>query len=95
MVAKGLLEESKKDFAKLDKTDYLKFVKPDDLKRLQQVKTEYGRMSANALMKHTYINYPFYATKSEVAAEILDAMNWKKLKLATTQQQNCFVYDWL
>lgn len=72
MVAKGLLEESKKHFAKLDKTDYLKLVKPDDLKHLQQVKAEYGRMSANTLMKHTYINYPFYATKSEVAAEILD-----------------------
>jgi hypothetical protein len=72
MVAKGLLEESNKDFVKVDKKDYLKLVKPEDLKRLHQVKMEYGRMSANALMKHTYINYPFYATKSEVASEILD-----------------------
>lgn len=72
MVVKGLLEESKKDFIKRDKKDYLKLIKPDDLKRLQQVKAEYGRMNTKALMKHTYINYPFYATKSEVAAEILD-----------------------
>lgn len=72
MVTKGLLKESKKDFIKLDKKDYLKLIKPGDLKRLQQVKAEYGRMNTKALMKHTYINYPFYATKSEVAAEILD-----------------------
>jgi uncharacterized protein (DUF488 family) len=74
------LEESKKHFAKLDKTDYLKLVKPDDLKHLQQVKAEYGRMSAKTLMKHTYINYPFYATKSEVAAEILDKEELAKVE---------------
>jgi uncharacterized protein (DUF488 family) len=28
-------------------------------------------MSANALMKHTYINFPFYAIKSEVVENIL------------------------
>jgi len=80
MAAKGLLEESKKHFSKLDKTDYLKLIKPDDLKRLQQVKTEYGRMSANTLMRHTYINHPFYATKSEVAAEILTETEREKVE---------------
>jgi uncharacterized protein (DUF488 family) len=82
MVSKGLLAESQKHFAKLDKTDYLKLVKPEDLKHLQQVKTEYGRMSANTLMKHTYINYPFYATRSEVAADILDDTELEKVKAA-------------
>lgn len=82
MVSKGLLTESQKHFAKLDKTDYLKLVKPEDLKRLQQVKTEYGKMSANTLMKHTYINYPFYATRSEVAADILDKTELEKVKAA-------------
>ena len=82
MVAKGLLGESKKHFSKLDKTNYLKLVKPEDLKHLQQVKVEYGRMSANALMKHTYINYPFYATRSEVAADILDTNELEKVKAA-------------
>jgi uncharacterized protein (DUF488 family) len=80
MVAKGLLEELKKDVVKLDKKDYLKLIKSEDLKRLQQVKAEYGRMSTNALMKHTYINYPFYATKSEVAAEILDKHELDKVE---------------
>ena len=82
MVSKGLLAESQKHFAKLDITDYLNLVKPEDLKHLQQVKTEYGRMSANTLMKHTYINYPFYATRSEVAADILNDTELEKVKAA-------------
>ncbi len=82
MVSKGLLAESQKHFDKLDKTDYLKLVKNDDLKRLQQVKAEYGKMSSKVLMKHTYINYPFYATRSEVAADILDKTELDKVKAA-------------
>jgi uncharacterized protein (DUF488 family) len=82
MVAKGLLIESQKFFVKPDKTNYLQLVKPEDLKHLHQVKMEYGKMSANALMKHTYINYPFYAINSEVAADILNTNELEKVKAA-------------
>jgi uncharacterized protein (DUF488 family) len=92
MVSKGLLDESQKHFTKLDRTDYLKLVKSDDLKHLQQVKTEYGRMSANALMKHTYINYPFYATRSEVAADILDRSEMEKVKAAKPYGANTVLF---
>jgi uncharacterized protein (DUF488 family) len=82
MVSKGLLEESQKHFAKMDKINYLKLVKTEDLKHLQKVKAEYGKMSANTLMKHTYVNYPFYAIRSEVAANILDKTELEKVKAA-------------
>ena len=82
MYAKGLLEESQKHFTKLDKKDYLKHLKPEDLKHLQQVKKEYGRLSLNTLVKHTYVNYPFYATKSEFAADILSRDELEKVKSA-------------
>ena len=71
MVKRGFLTEDEKTLAKKDPTDYLKQLKPVDLKLLQEVKTNYGKMSANALMKHTYINFPFFAIKSEVAESIL------------------------
>ena len=71
MASKGILSETKESFSKLDKTDYLKTLKPNDYKQLLEVKTIYGKMSANVLMKHTYINYPFYATRSETAGNIL------------------------
>jgi uncharacterized protein YwgA len=67
MARKGFLEECENYYEKTDKTDYLKQLNPDDKNFLAEVKSIYGKMSANALMKHTYLNYPFYAIKSEAA----------------------------
>jgi len=86
------LAESQKHFAKLDKTDYLKLVKPEDFKHLQQVKTDYGKMSANTLMKHTYINYPFYATKSEVAADILTEAELQKVEASKPKNNETVLF---
>ena len=72
MVTRGFLKEDETHFAKIDKTDYLLLIKPEDKKLLQEVKNNYGKMSANALMKHTYVNFPFYAIRSEVAEKILN-----------------------
>ncbi len=82
MTTRGMLAESKDHFTKMDKVDYFKQLKPNDQKYLLEVKVSYGKMSARALMKHTYINYPFYATKSEVAADILDKNELEKVKCA-------------
>lgn len=71
MVTRGFLNEDEKSFERNDKIDYLKQLKPTDLKLLLEVKDNYGKMSAKALMKHTYINFPFYAIKSEAAENIL------------------------
>ena len=79
MVSRGLLGEDEKWFEKIDKIDYLKQLKATDLKLLQEVKANYGRMSATALMKHTYLNYPFYAIKSEVAVNILTKDELEKI----------------
>jgi predicted nucleotidyltransferase len=92
MVAKGLLEESKKDFVKLDQRDYLTWVKTEDLKLLQRVKTAYGRMNINALMKHTYIHYPFYAINSEVAAKILDKHELEKVEAARPHNNETILF---
>jgi uncharacterized protein (DUF488 family) len=79
MIAKGFLNEDEKHFYLKDpnatngagRIDYLKQLKPADQKLLQEVKANYGKMSAKALMKHTYTNFPFYAIKSEAAENIL------------------------
>jgi uncharacterized protein (DUF488 family) len=39
-------------------------------------------MSATALMKHTYINFPFYAIKSETAGNILNKEELEKVSKA-------------
>jgi len=79
MVTRGFLNEDEKTFEKKDKVDYLKQLKPEDLKLIQEVKTNYGKMSAAALMKYTYTNFPFYATRSEVAESILTKEEFEKV----------------
>ena len=79
MVTRGFLTEGKEHFEKKDKTDYLKLLKPDDKNFLLEVKSNYSGMSANALMKHTYINYPFFATRSEAAERILSKTELQKV----------------
>ena len=71
MVRKGLLREEDKCIEKIDQTNYVEQLKPNDRSLLQEVKFIYGALSSTDLMKHTYISYPFYAINSEVAENIL------------------------
>jgi uncharacterized protein (DUF488 family) len=82
MVTRGILNEDEKSFQKNDDTDYLKQLKPADLKLLHEVKNNYGNMSSTALMKHTYINFPFYAIRSEAAEGILTKAELEKVNKA-------------
>lgn len=72
MVKKGILNETESIFSKNETVEYFKMLKLSDQKKIQELKSLYGNMGAGSLMKHTYINYPFWATKSLKAKEILD-----------------------
>jgi uncharacterized protein (DUF488 family) len=92
MVKRGFLSEDEKTFTKQDPTDFLKQLKPADLKLLQEVKIHYGKMSANALMKHTYINFPFYAIKSEVVGNILSEEELETVAKAKPKNNNTVLF---
>lgn len=92
MTSKGILNENKESFFKADVADYLQLIKPEDKKYLLDIKELYGKMSANALMKHTYLNYPFYAIKSEVAERILNAEELEKVKRAYLQKSETVLF---
>jgi uncharacterized protein (DUF488 family) len=78
MAQKGILSESKDCFTSKDTTDYLKAIKQEDKVYLQEVKTLYGNMSSQALMKHTYINFPYWAINS-TATNILSSAELAKV----------------
>ena len=92
MVSRGLLREDETQFEKIDNTDYLNQLKPADLKLLQEVKINYGNMSATALMKHTYLNHPFYAIKSEAAERILTKDEFEKVKMSKPQGSDTVLF---
>lgn len=79
MASKGMLTETDSHFKSNEKTDYLMALKETDKKQLEEIKMLYGKMTANALMKHTYINFPYWATKSIKAESILTSDEFEKV----------------
>lgn len=92
MVTRGFLTENEKSFTKNDPTDYLKQLKPADLKLLQEVKANYGKLSSTALMKHTYLNFPFYAINSEAASNILTEEELDTINKARPKGNNTILF---
>lgn len=71
MVKKGILIETTSHFTSNDTANYFNTLKADDKKLMLYVKDKYGKMNADSLMKHTYINFPYTAINSLKAKEIL------------------------
>lgn len=82
MSEKGLIKETDSHFTFSSKTDYSKTLTDTDKKILVQVKALYGKMDSNALMKHTYVNYPYFAINSTVAKNILTKAELNKVNEA-------------
>lgn len=80
MVTKELLSESEKGYTKIDKTDYLPSLKEKDRALLTETIAKYGNMSNESLIRHTYINFPYYAIKSSIAKKILTEEYYNKVK---------------
>lgn len=78
MAQKGILSETESRFTSNDTTDYLKVIKQEDKAYLEEVKARYGRMDTQALMKHTYINFPYWAINS-TATNILSPTELEKV----------------
>lgn len=92
MATKRILNESEIYFGKKDKTDYFKQLKDSDRKTLQEIKTLYGKMNSNALMKHTYLNFPFYAINSIKVAELLNKEELDKVAKAKPRSKKTILF---
>jgi len=84
----GLVKESEYLWEKLDTTDYLEELKPEDKASVRSVRNQYGALSKDELIELTYRTYPFYAINSTIASCILggEALETvKKLKKSNTE----------
>lgn len=79
MVSKGILSETSNCFICNERIDYFEMLKEEDKKLILNVKNNYGKLSANALMKYTYINFPYWAINSVRAKEILTTEQFEKI----------------
>ena len=71
MVKRGLLSETSSHYLSLATKKYISELNEEDKQKLTAVEELYGEMSAHALMKHTYRNFPYTAIKSIKAPTIL------------------------
>lgn len=86
MVKKGQLSETVRNYRKVDEKNYIKELKGNDKDLLMDVYNLYGNMHRNSLIKHTYINFPFYAINSRMAAHILTDKMMDKVRQSTPNQ---------
>lgn len=79
MVRKGILTDFDNYYTVNEPVDYFKLLKDADKRLMLQVKAQYGQMNANALMKHTYLNFPYWAINSVKAKDILTTEQLEKV----------------
>lgn len=92
LVKKGILNETESSFKRIDNVDYLNSIKLSDRNKIEEIKNLYGNMSANSLMLHTYINYPFWAIKSLKAKELLNENYYKRVLNVIPKNNKTILY---
>lgn len=78
-----ITESSKGRYIELIKNneDYCAGLDLFDRQSLIAVKNEFGELTQTELIRYTYINYPFWATKSSIAEQILTKEEFAKVNL--------------
>jgi len=92
MATKQQLQETESSYVKQDPVDYIKSLKEGDRKILLYIKNLYGKMDNAALMKHTYINYPYYAINSVAAENILTPDQLVKVDNARSKAEETILF---
>ena len=92
MVKKGYLSETENKYCTRDTSNYFQKLKPADARLLQQVVTDYGHMSRNALIKHTYLNFPFYAINSTIANDVLSGHLYDRVEEAIPNDEETTLF---
>jgi uncharacterized protein (DUF488 family) len=92
MVKKEYLSESEKGYTKTDPKDYLNTIKTKDRELLTETVERYGDMGNETLIKHTYINFPYYAINSTIAERILSDNYFKRVLKSIPNQTKKSVF---
>lgn len=92
MVNKGILSETISHFTSNETINYFNTLKADDKKLMLYVKDQYGKMNADALMKHTYLNFPYWAINSIKAKEILTLQQLEKVNNSRPKNDETVLY---
>lgn len=76
----NLVNETANGWECSDDTSYIDTLKKEDRAIVLYAKNQYGKLSSNELIKLTYQKYPYYATKSTIAKEVLNTQELQKVE---------------
>jgi uncharacterized protein (DUF488 family) len=79
MSKQNIIEETEHKIIKKDTTDYFRTLKLEDQTLIKEVLQLYGKMSTQTLIKHTYIQFPYFAINSTIANTILSKEQLQKV----------------
>jgi uncharacterized protein (DUF488 family) len=75
---------------KLDSKSYIEELEERDRKILKTIRADFKDFNQEKLIKHVYKNFPYYATKSEIAEKFLNKTDLKKVeKIKTLDESLC------
>lgn len=93
MTKLGQISTDEKSFwEKIDTKNYFSTLNESDRQVLKLVKSKFGAYSSNDLIKHTYVEYPFYAINSQIATEYLTKEELETVKNARTIRTNTTLF---
>lgn len=92
MVKKEDLNEDDDNYIINKKGQYIKALKEQDRKILLEVKNLYGKLSTNALIKHTYVNFPYWASNSLIAKDILTEEQFQNVQSYRIDDEQIILY---
>ncbi len=80
MVKREMIDESENIYTKIDSTNYFETLKPKDKVLLENIVANYAKMNNSALIKHTYLNFPFYAIRSTIVKDVMSGKLYERIE---------------
>lgn len=80
LIDEGYLEDADDWSLRGGRKSHLKQLDTGDRKKIEIFVSRYGKLRGRSLIKHVYREYPYYATKSRIAEEVLSDEELVKVK---------------
>ncbi|MEI6852742.1 MAG: DUF488 domain-containing protein [Bacteroidota bacterium] len=77
---------------KTDTTNYILQLKEKDRILLRSIKQIYGTKDKNELIRHTYLNYPYFAINSTIVKTVLSADEFQKVTQARPEKNETILF---
>lgn len=79
MIKYSMVSDENKAWVKVDDIDYVSQLKQKDFQALKKLVNLFGSKTSRELIHYTYINFPFFATKSVIAKDCLTKDEFAKV----------------